>query len=99
MAGMRRVVAICAIGGLFAALVPFCAVSAGPPPIGLKPPPPPPRPVVRVPVVRPSQQLSFWGVGTNFQHSRDEWQYRQQEGSRARSRLPKAQSDDDWKQW
>jgi hypothetical protein len=97
MAGMRRFVAIGAIGALLVVLAPFCAVNAGPP-LALKPPPPPPppRPVVHAPVVQPSQQLSFWGVDTNLQRSRDEWQGAQ--GSRTRSQRLKAQSDD-WQQW
>jgi hypothetical protein len=67
---VRRVIAISAIGWMLAALMPACARSAqAASRIFVRPPP---RVVVHPPAVRPQQQLSFWGVGTNLQQYRDE---------------------------
>ena len=83
-----------AIGCLLAALTLLLAGSAGAGPVVFKPPPPPRA--VRVPVVRPSQQLSFWGVETNLQQSRDELQPAGPKNLRMRGRLQKTRSTD-WK--
>lgn len=69
---MTRASAISTIGWMLAALLPFYAESA--PAASRIVVRPPPRVIVRLPAVRPQQQLSFWGVETNLQQYRDERQ-------------------------
>jgi hypothetical protein len=85
MTGMtRRVLAISAIGWMLAALMSLYAGSArAASRVVLRPPP---RVVVRVPAVRPQQQLSFWGVTTNVQQYRDDLQPAPPPGPRKHSR-------------
>jgi hypothetical protein len=59
------------IGAALVALMPLYAGSATAARVVVKPPP---RVVVRLPAVRSQQQLSFWGVETNLQQTRDDWQ-------------------------
>jgi hypothetical protein len=86
---MRRFVAIYAIGGLLAALTSVYSGGAAAVQVGVKVPP---RPAVRVLAVHPSQQLSFWGVDTNLQQSRDELQPAGPHGPHTRARLLRAKS-------
>jgi hypothetical protein len=88
---MKRALAITTLGLLLALTSLYGeSASAGPPPIGVKPPPPP-RPVLP-PVRAPRQDLSFWGVDTNLQQSRNELQPAGPRNFRAHRRLKKTQS-------
>jgi hypothetical protein len=51
------------------------------------------RPAAQLPAVRPQQQLSLWGVQTNLQQYRDEWQPKlTPKDLRRRSEPPKLKS-------
>jgi hypothetical protein len=86
---MKRALTITTIG-LLLALTPIYAGSAnaGPPPIGVKAPPRPVLPPIRA----PRQDLSFWGVETNLQQSRNDLQPAGPRNFRTHRRLKKTQS-------
>jgi hypothetical protein len=88
---MTRVSKISAIGCVLAVLMPFYAGSTRAARVVVKPPPPP-RVVVRLPAVRPQQQLSFWGVETTLQQSRDDSQPTAPRHHRRHAGLPKLKS-------
>jgi hypothetical protein len=92
---MTRILAIMVIGLMLVVLASLYAGSARASRVVLRPSP---HVVVRLPTVRPQQQLSFWGVGTSLQQYRDEFQPLAPQEPRKRSRLHKMNSANR-KQW